>query len=54
MLEVEIYGPNGSHKQLALVDSGADRSLFHIEIAKVLSIDLSQSKICCDWYHRSE
>ncbi|MEK7629238.1 MAG: aspartyl protease family protein [Patescibacteria group bacterium] len=44
MLEVEIYGPNGSHKQLALVDSGADRSLFHIEIAKVLGIDLSQSK----------
>ncbi|MEK9174927.1 MAG: hypothetical protein AAB725_03075 [Patescibacteria group bacterium] len=44
MIEIEIYGPNGAHKQLALVDSGADKSLFHIEIAKVLGISLSQGK----------
>ncbi|MBI4118761.1 MAG: hypothetical protein HY452_00680 [Parcubacteria group bacterium] len=45
MIEIEIYGPNGSkHKQLALVDSGADRSLFNIEIAHVLQIDLSHGK----------
>lgn len=44
MIEIEIYGPKGSHKQLALLDSGADRSLFHIEIANVLGIDLSRGK----------
>jgi hypothetical protein len=41
MIEIEIFGPKGSHKQFALIDSGADRSLFNMEIAKVIGLDLS-------------
>ncbi|MEK9135187.1 MAG: hypothetical protein AAB451_02710 [Patescibacteria group bacterium] len=44
MVEVEIFGPNESYTVLALVDSGADRSLFNIEIAKILGIDLKKAK----------
>ena len=46
MVEVEIFGPNGSIKELALIDSGADRSLFNREVADYLGIDLSKGK---DW-----
>ena len=39
MIEVELRGPNGTFRELALVDSGADRSLVHREIADVLALD---------------
>ena len=44
MVEIEIMGPNGRHKQLALVDSGADYSIFSAEIAKYLGIDLERGR----------
>lgn len=40
MVEIEIFGPSENHKEFALIDSGADRSLFHKEIANALGIDL--------------
>lgn len=43
LVEIEIFGPTRSHKELALVDSGADRSLFNIEVAKLLEIDLKKA-----------
>ncbi|MBI3273619.1 MAG: hypothetical protein HYZ69_00590 [Candidatus Colwellbacteria bacterium] len=43
MVEVEIVGPKGKHKELTLVDSGADRSLFNKEIASIIGIDLSHA-----------
>ena len=39
MIEVELRGPAGTFRELALVDSGADRSLVHREIAEVLGLD---------------
>ena len=42
MVEVEIVGPAGSHKELALLDSGADRSLFNREIASAIGLDLAR------------
>lgn len=44
MVELEIFGPKGSHKELALLDSGADYTLLNIEIAKLLHIDLSKAR----------
>ncbi len=45
MVEIDIFGPKGNLKQLALLDSGADRSVFNLEIAKYLGVDLSKNKI---------
>ncbi len=44
LVEVEIIGPKGKLKELALLDSGADRSLFHREIADYLGIDLTNAE----------
>lgn len=44
MVEIEIFGKSASHKELALIDSGADRSLFHKEIAEILGVDLSRAE----------
>jgi aspartyl protease len=44
MIEVELRGPNGTFRELALVDSGADRSLVHREIADVLGLDYRQGE----------
>ncbi|MDP1688728.1 MAG: hypothetical protein Q8L47_01180 [bacterium] len=44
MVVVDIFGPKGKHRELALIDSGADRTLINIEIASVLGIDLSRAK----------
>lgn len=44
LVEIEIVGPQGKLKELALVDSGADRSLFHREIAEYLGIDLTHAE----------
>ena len=43
MVEIEIFGPKESYTILALIDSGADRSLFNIEIAKALGINLEEA-----------
>ena len=44
MIEITIFGPKDTHKELAILDSGADRTLLNIEIAKYLNIDLSRAK----------
>jgi hypothetical protein len=44
MIEVQLQGPNGTFRELALVDSGADRSLVHREIADVLGLDYQQGR----------
>lgn len=36
MLQIEIFGKKGSQKFNALVDSGADYSLFNIQVAELL------------------
>lgn len=43
LVEIEIFGQNCSRKGMALIDSGADRSVFNIEVAKILGIDLSKA-----------
>lgn len=43
-VEVEVFGLNGSIKILAVVDSGADRSLFNSEIAKAVGINLGNAE----------
>lgn len=44
MIEVTIHGPNGPHKELALLDSGCDRTLLNAEIASIIGIDLSKAR----------
>lgn len=44
LVEVEIFGPKGKLKEIALIDSGADRSLLNLEIAELLGIDLTRAR----------
>ena len=44
MVLIEVFGPSDSKKFDALLDSGADSSLFNLEIAQALNIDLSKAK----------
>jgi len=44
ILQIEIFGPKESKKFYALIDSGADCSLFNIQVARVLGFDLSKAK----------
>jgi len=44
IISIEVFGPNGSKEFGALLDSGADCSLFNTEIAEVLNINLSNAK----------
>ncbi|MFA4890035.1 MAG: retropepsin-like aspartic protease [Candidatus Paceibacterota bacterium] len=45
MVNVEIFGKNGSKKFNALIDSGADYCIFNIQIATLMGFDLSNSPI---------
>ena len=44
MVGITIFGPSGSLRDFALVDSGADRTLFNIQVAQTLGIDLSHAR----------
>ncbi|PIY75088.1 MAG: hypothetical protein COY85_01275 [Candidatus Portnoybacteria bacterium CG_4_10_14_0_8_um_filter_40_50] len=44
IVTIEVFGPKDSKTFDALVDSGADCSLFNIQIAEALGIDLSKAK----------
>ena len=44
VVDVEIFGPNCSISTFALVDSGADNCLFHLEYAKAIGIDIGKCK----------
>lgn len=42
-IQVKLTGPRGSSVGYALIDSGADRSLFNIQIAEKIGLDLSKA-----------
>lgn len=44
MVSIDIFGSEDSKKFDALLDSGADVSLFNSEIAEAIGIDLSNAK----------
>lgn len=44
LIPVKLIGPKNVWQGDALVDSGADRSLFSLEIGKFLGLDFSHSK----------
>lgn len=44
MIEIEVFGKDDSKTFDALIDSGADLSLFNLEIAEALDIDLTNAK----------
>lgn len=44
IISIEVFGPKDSKNFAALVDSGADCSLFNIQLAEVLGIDLSRAR----------
>ena len=44
MISIEIFGKKESKKFDALLDSGADCSMFNVEIAELLDINLSNAK----------
>ena len=44
LIRIEVFGPKEKRVFDALVDSGADCSLFNLEIAELLEIDLSKAK----------
>lgn len=43
LISIIIIGPTGSWEGHGLIDSGADRCLFNVEIAKQIGIDLLES-----------
>lgn len=44
ILQIEIFGPKENKKFNALIDSGADCSLFNFQIAEVLGFNLTKAK----------
>lgn len=44
IVEIELFNDDKSIKGLALVDSGADKSLFNLEYAKAIGLDLTHAK----------
>lgn len=44
LIEVSLLGPKDKIKMLALVDSGADYSLFSLEVAEKLGIEIEKGK----------
>lgn len=45
IIPIKIFGPKGSVTIDALIDSGADRSLFNIEIASEIGLDLKRCPV---------
>jgi len=44
VVQIEVFGPAGKRTFEALIDSGADVSLFNIQVAELLGFDLSRAK----------
>lgn len=42
-IPIRLSGPKGGKEVYALIDSGADRSLFNIQLAEVLGLDLEKA-----------
>jgi len=45
IIPIQIEGPRGRWEGHALIDSGADRSLFSFEIGEIIGLDISKGKI---------
>jgi len=45
LIPIQIQGPKGKWEGYALIDSGADRSLFNFEIAKIIGLDIFNKQI---------
>lgn len=45
LIPIRIFGPKVVWEGYALIDSGADRCLFNLEIAQDIGLDLSESQI---------
>jgi len=45
MVQIEVFNKKASRRFNALIDLGADCSLFNIEVAKLLGLDLSKAGI---------
>ena len=45
LIPIQIIGPKGKWEGYALIDSGADRSLFHFEIGEIIGLDVLKGKI---------
>lgn len=45
LIPIRILGPKGIWEGYALIDSGADRCLFNLEIAQDIGLDLSNTTI---------
>ncbi len=45
LIQIRILGPKGAWEGYALIDSGADRCLFNLEIAQDIGLDLSNAAI---------
>ena len=43
-IPIRLIGPNGFWEGYGLIDSGADRSLFNLEIVEKIGLDLTDSK----------
>lgn len=45
IVQIEVLGPAGRRAFDALIDSGADVSLFNAQVAELLGLDLSKAKV---------
>lgn len=45
LIPISIQGPRGKWEGYGLIDSGADRSLFHFEIGKMIGLDVFDGEI---------
>lgn len=42
-IQIKLTGPKGNSMGYALIDSGADRSLFNVQIAEKIGLDLTKA-----------
>jgi len=45
VIPIQIEGPKGKWEGYALIDSGADRSLFSFEIGEIIGLEVSKGRI---------
>lgn len=45
LIPIRIIGPQEKWEGYALIDSGADRSLFHFEIGEIIGLDVFRGKL---------
>lgn len=45
LIPIRVQGPRGEWQGYALIDSGADRSLFNFEIGQLIGLDVSSGEV---------